>query len=390
VFSIFVSYGSDLALSGRPGIVNLRHLLYILRQARHIDRRQAMNRKATSTGTIRAAALQGFRRMVSNMGAEPDGFLNSAGIDPRALDSPDNRISYAAMIALLEDCAVQLGCPDFGLRLSSYQDIDILGPAAMIARYSDTVGDSLKSIASYLYVHTSGAVVRVTPVDEDLTSLSFEVVLPGLHAKRQINELSVGIGQSMLEMLIGPGFRCQRVQFMHRRPDEVKPLIQRFGPRLEFGHAVNALILESTNLERPVATANTEFRQIALGYIREHLGDAEDNRLRRVVLLVHQFLPTGRCSLHTVAEVLNMHPRTLQRELASFGKEFRSIVDRIRQDLAVDYLANSDASLTQVADMLGYGDQAAFNNAFRRWHGVAPGKWRKARLMGSESSARVD
>ena len=336
-----------------------------------------MRRKGKSTGAIRAAALQGFRRMVNNMGADPNGFLRAAGIDPRALDSPDNRISYAAMIRLLEDCAVALDSPDFGLRLSRYQDIDILGPAAMIAHYSDTVGDSLKSIATYMYVHTSGAVVRVTPLDEQLTSLSFEVVLPGLHAMRQINELSIGIGQSMLEMLIAPGFRCQRVQFTHRRPDDVRPLIERFGSRLSFGHAANALIFDSVYMKHPVPTANAEFRQIAVGYIRDHLGDADENRLRRVMLLVHQFLPTGRCTLRTVAEVLSMHPRTLQRELQRFGTDFRSILDRVRRDLVADYLTNTDASLTQVADMLGYGDQAAFNTAFRRWYGKPPGQWRR-------------
>lgn len=315
--------------------------------------------------------------MVCNAGAEPEKFLHAAGIDPQALDSPDNRISYAAMIKLLEDCAAGLDCPEFGLRLSRFQDIDILGPAAMIAHYSNTVGDSLKSIATYLYVHTSGAVVRLSPVNEQLTSLSFEVVLPGLHAKRQINELSIGIGQSMLEMLIAPGFRCRRIQFTHTRPENMRPLTKRFGTRVSFGHTVNAMIFESIHMKSPVATANAEFRQIAVGYIRDHLGDAEENRLRRVIMLVHQFLPTGRCSLQTVAEVLSMHPRTLQRELRRSGEEFRSIKDRVRRDLVADYLVNSDATLTQVADMLGYGDQAAFTNAFRRWYGKAPGQWRR-------------
>ena len=183
-----------------------------------------MDKTRSTFGTIRAAALQGFRRMVKSMGADPGRYLLAAAIDPKSLDSPDNRISYAAMIALLEDCAQQLDCPDFGLRLSSYQDIDILGPAAMIAHYSDTVGESLKSIATYLYVHTSGAAVRVSHLDERLTALTFEVVLPGLHARRQINELSLSIGQSLLEMLIAPGFRCREVQFTHRRPADPKPL----------------------------------------------------------------------------------------------------------------------------------------------------------------------
>ena len=250
----------------------------------------------------------------------------------------------------------------------------------MIARYSDTVGDSLKSIATYLYVHTSGADVRLAPLDEYLTAFSFDVVLPGLHAKRQINELSIGIGQSLLEMLISPGFRCRRIQFTHPRPGDMRPLSERFGSRISFGHAVNAMIFESSNMNRPVAAANAEFRQIAVGYIRDHLGNAEENRLRRVIMLVHQFLPTGHCSLQTVAEVLSMHPRTLQRELRQFGHEFRSIVDRVRRDLVADYLINTDATLTQVADMLGYGDQAAFNNAFRRWYGKPPGQWRKEQV----------
>ena len=280
------------------------------------------------------------------------------------------------MIALLEDCAQQLDCPDFGLRLSHYQDIDILGPAAMIAHYSDTVGESLRAIATYLYVHTSGASVRVSHLDERLTSLTFEVVLPGLHARRQINELSLSIGQSLLEMLIAPGFRSREVQFTHRRPADPKPLAARFGARLSFGRPVNALVFERHYLARPIPTANPEFRRVAIEYIRDHLGDAEANRVRRVMLLVHQFLPTGRCTLETVAEVLNLHPRTLQRELKQLDTDFRHILDTTRKQLVADYLLHSDATLTQVASMLGYCDQAAFNNAFRRWYGMPPGRWR--------------
>ena len=84
-------------------------------------------------GTIRAAALLGFRRLVRDSGGDPKTFLRDSGIDPAALESPDNRISYAAMIEMLEDCAQQLDCPNFGLRLSDYQDMNILGPAALIA-----------------------------------------------------------------------------------------------------------------------------------------------------------------------------------------------------------------------------------------------------------------
>ena len=82
---------------------------------------------------------------------------------------------------------------------------------------------------------------------------------------------------------------------------------------------MNSFTLPNSVLAKPVSTANPEFRKIAIDYVRDHLGGAEENRVRRVVLLVHQLLPTGRCSLRNVADVLGMHPRTLQRELRSSG-----------------------------------------------------------------------
>jgi AraC-like DNA-binding protein len=334
-------------------------------------------RQQPSDQTIRAAGLQGFRRLAGNMGGDPDTLLRAAGINPTDLDSPDNRISYAAMIQLLESCAEHLRCPDFGLRLSGYQDIDILGPAALIAHYSDTVGDSLKAIANYVYIHSPGVGVQVVRTDELHASLTFEVLIPGLHAQRQINELSLSIGQSLIEMLLGQGFRCDHVQFTHRRPDDLLPLMRRFGRSLSFGRSLNALTFPVAALSRPVPTANAEFRSVAIDYVRDHLGGAENNRVRRIVLLVHQLLPTGRCSLRAVSDVLSVHPSTLQRELRDAETDFRGIVDRTRRELVADHLLNTDATLTQVAAMLGYGDQAAFTNAFRRWYGVAPGQWRR-------------
>jgi AraC-like DNA-binding protein len=333
-----------------------------------------------SSGTIRAGALLGFHQLVGDLGGDADALLAASGIDPAALASPDHRISYGAMIKLLEDCALRLDCPDFGLRLSSYQDIDILGPAAMIARHSDTVGEALGAIASYLFVHTTAANMQLTAIDPEYTSMSYEVLIPGLHARRQINELTVGIGQNLLDLLIGSGFRSERVLFTHRKPDDLRPLVRRFGRHLYFDEPVNALAVPNQGLTKPVPTANPEFRRIAVNYVRDHLGASKDDPLHRIVMLVRQLLPTGRCSLQAVSRTLGIHPRTLQRELRSSGADFRGIVDSTRRELVADYLLHTNASLTQIAAMLGYGDQAAFHVAFKRWYGMPPGHWRRSRL----------
>lgn len=339
-----------------------------------------------SDASIRVAALLGFDQLVGRLGGDAAALLKSERIARSAFASPDNRISYAAMIKLLERAAKELETPDFGLRLSAYQDINILGPAAMIALYSDTVGACLEAIASFFFVHTRGGAVRLVRTAPGQSKLTFEVLIAGLHAKRQINELSLGIGQRLLEMLIAPNFRSERVEFSHGRPDDLRPLRRRFGRQLVFDCPVNAISVPEERLAQVVPTANREFRRIAVEYVREHLGSAEDNRVRRVALLAHQLLPTGRCSLATVSEVLGVHQRTLQRELRAAGTDFRSILDGARKGLAIDYLNDTRAGLGQIAAMLGYRDQAAFSNAFRRWFGVSPGRWRMRLTTGAEGS----
>ncbi len=333
-------------------------------------------KSAAGAGMVRVAGLLGFRRLVEEAGGDADALLSAAGIDRRLLASPDNRIPYAAMIQLLEDSAVRLGCPDFGLRLATYQDVRILGPVAMIGLHSDTVGDCLQSIGTYFYAHATGGVVGFSGGGATSCDLSFEILIPGLHAMRQINELSLSIGQGLLEMIIAPGFRSERVQFTHRRPPDLTPLKRRFGPHLEFDAPVNSIAIPRDALSRPVATSNAVFRQVAIQYVREHVGSAAHDRVRHVELLSRQLLPTGRCTLAAVSEILALHPRSLQRELQALGTDFRSILDRVRRELVTDYLRDTDASLGKVAGMLGYGDQAAFTNAFYRWFGMPPGAWR--------------
>lgn len=331
---------------------------------------------ATGAGMVRAAGLIGFRALVEETGGDPGPLLRAAGIDPDLLDSPDSRLPYAAMIQLLEDAAARLDCPDFGLRLAVHQDIRILGPAAMIGLYSDTVGECLKAIGTYFYAHATGGAVGLAGAGPTSCDVTFEILIPGLHAKRQINELSLSIGQALLEMIIAPGFRSERVQFTHRRPPDVAPLKKRFGQHLEFDAPVNAIAIPREVLGRPVATSNAVFRQVAVQYVHEHVSTVTNDRARHVELLAHQLLPTGRCTLRAVSDILALHPRSLQRELQVLGTDFRSILDKVRRDLVTDYLRDTDASLGRVAAMLGYGDQAAFTNAFSRWFGMPPHAWR--------------
>jgi AraC-like DNA-binding protein len=106
-------------------------------------------------------------------------------------------------------------------------------------------------------------------------------------------------------------------------------------------------------------------------------GGARHGDLRaRVERFVLEGLPKGAPTLADVADALGMGERTLARRLAGEGAPFRRIVDELRRDLAKGYLADPELSLSQIAYLLGYSEQSAFTNAFRRWTGRPPRRFR--------------
>jgi AraC-like DNA-binding protein len=80
----------------------------------------------------------------------------------------------------------------------------------------------------------------------------------------------------------------------------------------------------------------------------------------------------GFPTLPEVAAELDVHPRTLRRQLADEGTSFRALLNESRSALAVDLLCNVGLTVDEVSKRLGYTDTSTFCHAFKRWHGVPP------------------
>lgn len=103
--------------------------------------------------------------------------------------------------------------------------------------------------------------------------------------------------------------------------------------------------------------------------------DAFDKALQQVML---KLLPEGAATLPRAAAGLYVSVRTLQRRLDARAITWQGLLDRTREQLAREYLADRALSLGDIALLLGFSEQSAFNRAFRRWTGQAPLAVRKA------------
>lgn len=55
-------------------------------------------------------------------------------------------------------------------------------------------------------------------------------------------------------------------------------------------------------------------------------------------------------------------------------------VTAVRMARAAELLLQGRVSIAQIAELTGYGSEAAFNRAFRKWSGSPPGAWRRSGL----------
>ena len=103
--------------------------------------------------------------------------------------------------------------------------------------------------------------------------------------------------------------------------------------------------------------------------------DVFDRALQQVML---KLLPEAAATLPRAARELHLSVRTLQRRLDARDMTWQVLLDRTREQLARQYLADRSLTLGDIALLLGYSEQSAFNRAFRRWTNRTPARMRKS------------
>jgi AraC-like DNA-binding protein len=90
-------------------------------------------------------------------------------------------------------------------------------------------------------------------------------------------------------------------------------------------------------------------------------------------------LGAGRAvSAQGAARALGISTRSLQRVLHSEQARFSDRVDQVRHALATRWLSEGHRA-SEISHRIGYRDPSQFSRAFRRWTGVTPSEFLKAR-----------
>lgn len=176
------------------------------------------------------------------------------------------------------------------------------------------------------------------------------------------------------------GFSATSIHFINVAPSDVTPFEDWFGCPVHFECDETIVRLPASCLATPLRQADPDLISVLEARADDMLaklpsGSDPLNRTRRVIA---NKLRQGEPSLAAVAHELHLSERSLHRRLASEGHNFRSLLGQVRASLARDYLRDPRLQLTEIAQLLGYSEQSAFNRSFKRETGVTPLKFRKS------------
>jgi len=338
-------------------------------------------------GKVRAEAPAGYLQLVAALGASPERILAAAGVTADLAD-PERLVEIETVMRIAEAAARELGDECLGLHTGGRVDLGVFGMLTYAILNAPTVGTALRNFERYARSHFQGPRITLT-VDKDEAWLAFLVDVRDAVPRRQHAELAAVIGLRIMRRLIGnPDWHPRRVLFAHDRPRDTSEHERILGAPVWFRQLAHmALIFDAADLERPVPDADRRLLPIIERHLHELLGksDPDSAWLDEVRAAIASLICDGHPKIGGVARRFGMSVRTFQRRLDQHRVVFKDLVDSVRRELSLRYVADGRTPLTDVAFLVGYSELSAFGRAFRRWTGSTPLTMRKTLVSGPGS-----
>lgn len=158
------------------------------------------------------------------------------------------------------------------------------------------------------------------------------------------------------------------------------------GCDVRFGARRNAVVIPADILDARPRYADAHLHAALAHWLDECVNVlGGDEAVRDAGHLILDRLAWGDTNEDLVADGLGLARRTLQRRLAHNGLSFRRLRELLRASVAVCRLSGGGERLLDVAQHVGFAEQATFTRAVRQWTGRTPRE--VARLFAADYAA---
>lgn len=317
-------------------------------------------------------------------------YLRGRGVDPAALYDParlaeleqvrgHTEVSLTEWVGMFEVAIRALDDPELPLKAGASLRMRHLGVLGHVLMNCRVLGEVQRQLARYIRLLGQIGEPVLTLHGPEAHLLWSWPYATAPHAA--VAQFMMGARAMFMRWLSNrPDLRYDG-HFHFPAPRDRRVYEQVFGGQLAFDQPHSKMVFPVEYLELPVVSADEDLRlQVeaqAQAVLRKLSGEPEFVRSLKTVL-AHN-LARGQVALSEAAAAMDLSERTLQRRLGELDRSYQQVLDEVRRASAERYLRDTDTSLTQIAFLLGYGEQSSFHNAFKRWTRQSPGAWRRQR-----------
>ena len=349
-----------------------------------------LDKNHTESATLPASTLSSWAQLVwdelNARGLDANGVFRQAGLNPAKLGNAVARFPVANMIQLW-NLAQQTSHDDgFGISTGQRWNATTFHALGFAWLASNTLGEALHRMARYGAFLNDGLEYSLT---SEQIHYRFRISrnqkrLPDDQFERSDTSADAGVVAllKMCRQLLGESFSPIEVTCGHP-PNGAAILLEQFARcPIRYDKDYSEVVIDRQDIERKLSSGNDELTQAHEQIILKHMADLQQDKLSaRVQLAILEHLPSGNVKEADIASNLGLSSRTMQRRLLDEGVNFQGLLQTARQKLADQYIRDEHLSISEIAYLLGFSEQANFTRAFKRWTGCSPTQYRQEALQ---------
>jgi len=313
-------------------------------------------------------------------GLEAHSLCKASGIEYDDLGCPSVRFPQKKMHKLWDNAVSISQKPHIGLLVARHGLMRSLKPATYTLLSSPSLKQGFARVMPFQHVVSDYTELQMTQTSEGIV-LSIEAPVKSARDIDAVHYAAidsamigiVGLVRWVLSFSVCP----LRVTLKHSNYSGNDIYTDAFRCPVEFDSDKNSILFSRADFEAPIPTADagliTYYERIMSSDLeRSQMLDIKDFVISEII----KHLPNGTPGVELVASKLFMTARTLQRRLKSESVSFKTLLDKCRQELAVEYLCERKISIEKTAIELGFSENSTFIRAFKRWFSQTPGEYR--------------
>lgn len=298
---------------------------------------------------------------------------------PKKLDQIKDleRFEYHTWREILTELNQTLQIPALGLEIAKHIQTRHLGIIGYLALSSQNLGEAIQRYYDFHRLVYDG---NPLIVNAENSSLWIRWDFPKILTTQVTDEIAIALMYQFFKQFLHiDDIELEVVHFQHPTPKSILAYEKYFRCKILFGQETTRFKVSINMLNKPIKHADSTLQDLLLQQASKLLSQLPhstqlDERLQSAILVG---LQKNESSIEDIAHKLELSVRQLQRHLQQQNSTYQQRVQQVKLMLAKQYLSDQYLGLQEIALLLGYSEQSAFQRAFKQWTNQTPQSFRK-------------